>query len=162
MPVKKSVEDVFEKPEIKEQHDECNHKDPQKEDPELKVEIEKYLDEVKKETNKPKRKNNVSEEGRKVMLSNLKKGREARKVNLNKEHEKRNDDLKKELEEVKNLIKSQSSQSVKETNPNDNRRLITVKEQNTEKQIIQTIPIIKPEIIKPHIIKSTFKKTLWV
>jgi hypothetical protein len=69
-----NIEDVFEKP------DETKRKivQPQKEDPELKVEIEKYLDEVKKEVAKPKRKNNVSEEGKKVMLANKHGGKKSR------------------------------------------------------------------------------------
>ena len=180
MSEKKSIDEVFEKP----TNPRKERKEPQKEDEQTKKEIDEYLNEVKKTVqmsnasrlveplssgqseinNSPreiKAKRNITEEGKKAMLANLRKGREARKVNLNKEHEKRQNELKKELEEVKDLLKQQ-----KQDNPQEQIKT----EIKMEPKIINT-PIVVPEhsgstkrdafpqvVAPPYIIKSTFKK----
>jgi hypothetical protein len=158
------LEDVFEKP------TKSQGKPLVKMDPKFKKEVDEYLDEVKKavgeqekaDAKKGTRKNNVSEEGRKVMLANLKKGREMRKVNLNKEHERRQEELKKELEEVKGMLKEKVQKPAE-----------TPAEEPIEKQVEKPVdkPIEKPlapsgELPKPapvpqKVLFSMIKKPVW-
>jgi hypothetical protein len=103
------MNDVFEIPTEPKEKKCCGKKVmPQKADPEFEKDVSNYLDEVKRTISEKKapRKNNITEEGRKQMLANLKKGRETRKMNLNKAHEVRQNELKAEIDEMKTLLKS--------------------------------------------------------
>jgi len=77
------LDEVFEKP---------VGKQLVKRDPQFEKEVNDYLESIKKvveksETKPPRRRNNVSDEGKKIMLANLTKGREKRKENITKKNE---------------------------------------------------------------------------
>jgi DNA repair exonuclease SbcCD ATPase subunit len=162
--VKSTLEDVFEFPPKKEEKvedDTCCKvaKRPHKHDPEFEKDVKNYLADVKEavaaEKTAPKRKNNVSEEGRKQMLANLKKGRETRKINLNKMHELRQQELKAEIDEVKNLLKA---------NAKPDPKVEEQKKEEVKQEIVKIEPKVispPPVVVKPYIIHSTFKKPAW-
>jgi hypothetical protein len=176
------LKDVFDIPEKKEMNTEHTVDDdvccktpkmPQIEDPELQKEINAYINEIKRgislgkssmneikskpaKEEKAPRKNNVSEEGRKQMLANLKRGRETRKVNLNKAHEVRQQELKADIDEVKSLLKSTVlKQPFEQPKPVEQ-----PKPSEQPKALISTGPVIvAPQ--KPYIVHSTFRKPIW-
>ena len=161
--VKPTLEDVFEFPkkvEEKKEDDCCKApKMPRKYDPEFERDVQNYLADVKKaveaEKAPAKRKNNVSEEGRKQMLANLKKGRESRKMNLNKAHEARQNELKAEIDEMKTLLKATIKPEPKMEAP---------KKEEVKPEVIkpaEPVIIAPPVVVKPYIIHSTFKKPAW-
>jgi hypothetical protein len=166
--VKPTLEDVFEFPkkvEEKIEQDTCCKKPrtPHKYDPEFEKDVKNYLDDVKNavaaEKTTAKRKNNVSEEGRKQMLANLKKGRETRKMNLNKAHEARQNELKAEIDEMKTLLKATIKPEPKIEAPKKEE----VKPEVKPEVIKPAEPVIiaPPVVVKPYIIHSTFKKPAW-
>lgn len=182
---KPTLEDVFEFPkadsEINASHLKedkcCKDKKPNKRDPEFEKDVNDYLSEVKKavETEKEthrvsenrsvretaKRKNNVSEEGRKQMLANLKKGRETRKLNLNKMHEMRQQELKAEIDEVKSLLKATikyESKPIETKQPEIKKDEVKLSERLVEAQPVVIAPVV---VQKPYIIHSTFKRPAW-
>ena len=168
------MNDVFEIPAEPKEKKCCGKKVmPQKADPEFEKDVSNYLDEVKRTISEKKapRKNNITEEGRKQMLANLKKGRETRKMNLNKAHEVRQNELKAEIDEMKTLLKSTLVDKKVEAEPPkvEPPKVEAVKIAPPEvKQQVPVVPLVKvipaPVVappVKQLIIKSTYKKPLW-
>jgi hypothetical protein len=159
---------------------------PQKADPEFEKDVSNYLDEVKRTVSAQKapRKNNITEEGRKQMLANLKKGRETRKMNLNKAHEVRQNELKADIDEMKTLLKSTLGSEPKVLKIEAEPKVLKVEAPKVEAEpkvlkveaetkvlkvdaepkvlnVEQPKPIVIAPPVKQLIIKSTYKKPLW-
>jgi hypothetical protein len=149
---------------------------PQIEDPDLKKEINAYINEIKRgislgqssmnemkskqgKEDKPPRKNNVSEEGRKQMLANLKRGRETRKINLNKAHEVRQQELKADIDEVKSLLKNQRLSVEQQPKTADKTPQPTPEAPKPIETPKPAVVITQPQ--KPYIVHSTFRKPMW-
>ena len=170
---KKILKEVFEIPEPKIKQEDCNQscgcegKKPQEQDKELEVEINKYLDEVKSQVNKPKeikqpRKHLITPEGKAKMLENIEKAREKRKQNIENTRIKSQPDIKQEVKQpdIKQPEPETQKREVPQSQPTRTEPIVSKVATETPKQIV--IPVI-PVIIQPkYIIKSTFKKAPWV
>jgi hypothetical protein len=144
-------------------------KPPQKQNAELEIEINKYLDEVKKEVNKPveqkkePRKHILTAEGKEKMLANVKKAREARMRKYDIEKQKR-EAVK--IEDKKPEPVKQESKTLPTTmepvvsQPGQTKGLKTTNLPTEPAKAKQPI-ITAPPMVK-YIIKSSFNKAPWV
>ncbi len=156
----KKLEEVFDIPmkQEKECADKCGcGKPPNKMDPELQSEIDKYLNSIKTEIATAKappakapRKHTLTPEGKEKMLSNIQKAREVRRLNIEKSK------APEPQKEITPFVAKQEAPPPPPPPPKE-----TSKAPATP--VIQPVkaPIIQ-QPAAPYIIKSSFKRAPWV
>lgn len=165
----KKLEEVFDIPikQEKECADKCGcGKPPNKMDPELQSEIDKYLNSIKTEIATSKappakapRKHNLTPEGKEKMLSNIQKAREVRRMNVEKS---------KAHEPQKEIPTPMAKQETPPIKMEPKAQAAPVIQPVIKAEPIQQAPepkgSLKPEGFPktPYIIKSSFKRAPWV